>query len=185
MISIKKYPSHLSLFFIILSLLPSLLAAQTLPDPPQLIAPEDGAKIEVLNPAFFWTSAMKIPGRQKLYALTIVRLMPGQTAKDAIRSNKPHHQVTLGRTSYEYPPDAWPLENGLAYAWQVQAIDEKGRLIAANSGYTEIFTFSIAGPLPTDEPLHITTGTLTMTGLGAQEYLKRITTGTLTMTGLG
>lgn len=93
------------------------------------ILPEDKAIIEVIGTPvvqFTWTPCM--PARASVkYALTIVEILPEQTALDALTRNPVIHKIEgLGLNNYLYPYTAAPLKVGKKYAWQVECYEKIG-----------------------------------------------------------
>jgi len=98
-----------------------------LPEPPQLIMPEDKQVLANLYPQFFWTPVnLSSYYINIVYRLKIVKLFQGQTAKDGINTNTPVFDKMITGNSYQYLPSDFNLgtysgdfEN-LGYAWQIQ-----------------------------------------------------------------
>lgn len=118
------------------------------PDPPLLLGPEDGARLEENDPLFQWTPVRVPVDYQLTYALRVVEVLPGQLPAEALRSNIPHHeQHDAFGTTVRYPIDALPLEPGKSYAWSVRAVDQNGYAASANEGRSEIWTFDVKDPV--------------------------------------
>jgi len=125
--------------------------------PPRLISPADGAKLPAQEryPMFKWTPPS--PSRAGArYALSVVEVLPGQTAKEAIWSNQPWHEGTgLTGQSQRYPVAGRALGAGRQYAWQIRMLDSDGRTIAES----EIWTFTPGVPtgprVPVPAPLRV------------------------------
>ncbi len=114
------------------------------PNPPQLIEPMNASTISnsITTPTFMWT-AVNTPAAYSIqYHFKIVERLANQALERAIESNPVHHEADIiGLTSYTYPPDALPFENGKEYVWQVTATDDKGFAPSANNGKSEVWSF--------------------------------------------
>ncbi|NQT27170.1 hypothetical protein HQ585_17580, partial [candidate division KSB1 bacterium] len=168
----------LAFFLFIFSMPPPILFAQ-LPAPPMLLSPDNGAVIGSPNPAFFWTPAQSVPDQLLFYRFRLVLLMSGQNSADAVKTNSPHHEQMMRRQGYQYPTDATPLNIGETYAWGVQVITRDETPMAANGGWTEVYTISIQSP--PSAPIIVTTDPIVMTGQRPQSIA--VTTDPIIMTG--
>ena len=111
--------------------------------PPVLLMPADGALVTDGRVTFSWAPGLSLRGpSQQSYYVRLAELRRGQTPAEALLT-PPHHETVLrGRSQYLYPLGALPLSPGQVYVWQVQALDEQGRPLGANSGRSEIRTFA-------------------------------------------
>ncbi len=114
------------------------------PAAPQLIFPVNNDSIEtnVNYPTFQWMPIIVPPAYQITYTLKIVEILQGQIPSQAINANIPlyeNNQIQL--STFTYPIEALPFENGRRYAWQVQVLDQYGFPPTQNRGLSEIFTF--------------------------------------------
>lgn len=115
------------------------------PDPAYLVAPFDGDVVRSASPVFQWTPLQVPIGLDFHFLLQIAEILPGQTPYQALTSNILHFESDeLGLESLEYPIEAAPLEEGVSYAWWVQALDFDGLAVTANLGRSEVWTFSYA-----------------------------------------
>jgi len=113
------------------------------PDPPYLVLPTNGNTVDSQYPVFQWTPLQVPPVYQLHYVFRLVELLPGQVPAQALASNVPYYEnASLLTTSLQYPIDAFALEKGKTYVWQVQALDQNGFPPAANNGKSEIWTFT-------------------------------------------
>lgn len=114
------------------------------PSAPQLIFPANNDSIEsnINYPTFQWTPVIVPPAYQIKYTIRIVEVLQGQTPSQAISANVPVYENNQLMTNvFVYPIDAFPLETGKKYAWQVQCLDQYGLPATQNQGRSEIFTF--------------------------------------------
>jgi hypothetical protein len=155
-------------------------AAQEL-QPPQLLAPENGAKVNGV-PEFFWTSAVLPRGFKGSYRLKIAPVSAGQAPKAALAGNPPIHQVSMRRTGEAYAGPA--LTNGQTYAWGVQVVDANGIPAGGDQGISEVFVFTYeeVGTSPPAQGLQVATQPLVMTGMRAGSLT--VNTQALVMTGM-
>ncbi|NQT26128.1 hypothetical protein HQ585_12290 [candidate division KSB1 bacterium] len=183
----KSPPAFIAMFNLIIICSAFSLLAQTvpLPEPHELLTPENGTTAgESQELVFFWTSATKLSGRQVIYEFMLVPVKPGQQPQQAITVNPPLQTLKMRRTFFQYPMSQHPLKPGLTYAWRVRAVDEQNRAIAQNEGYSATFTFTLADDLPQlpQYDPRITTGPIKMTGMRYKAPL--INTGPIKMTGM-
>lgn len=97
------------------------------------------------------------------YKLRIVEVVPAsRNPYDAINTSTPIFETELSMTSYNFSfadaalvPDQFPsaidtvehiLYKGRKYAWQIQAVDESGKDVFKNGGFSEVYTFFYADP---------------------------------------
>jgi hypothetical protein len=57
-------------------------------------------------------------------------------------NSKPIYQVSTEFTQLVYGPAEPPLQEGMQYAWRVQAKDKDGRDAFRNNGYSEVCSFT-------------------------------------------
>jgi hypothetical protein len=124
------------------------------PMPPELILPVNESTVVEVFPIFSWMPPAPQPVKAMIiFMIRIVELLPHQTVAQALASNPAwylNNQVTA--TTFQYPPDARPLEKGKRYAWQVTAFTQTGEQIASPS---EPFSFQYSADPETDEPLYV------------------------------
>ncbi len=130
------------------------------PDPPLLLAPENGMAFTDEAPLFQWAPVRVPIDYQLSYSVRIVELLPGQLPGEALASNIPvHEEHDAFGTALRYPIGARPLEPGKTYAWSVRALDQNGYTALANEGLSEIWTFAMEDPVQTP----VTTSGMTVT----------------------
>ncbi|RKZ12365.1 hypothetical protein DRQ53_14885, partial [bacterium] len=113
------------------------------PDPPYLLAPFDEDLVRTSNPLFQWTPLQTPVEFPIVFRLQIAEMLDGQTSFEALTSNVLFFEGDdLTFESFEYPVGEAPFEDGVTYAWWVQALDEDGLAAAANLGRSEIWTFT-------------------------------------------
>ncbi len=114
-----------------------------LPDPPQLLAPANGDSINTNLPAFQWTPVIVPPEVTIVYKFKLCEVLYRQTPQKALNANKPIHEAQIISSNIlQYPPDAFPLESGKTYVWQLQTFDlDSNEPISSNNGKSEIWTF--------------------------------------------
>ncbi|OQX83442.1 hypothetical protein B6D60_10485 [candidate division KSB1 bacterium 4484_87] len=141
----------------------------SVPDPPELIYPENNAIIQNGQINFQWLSVGVRQGLNIRYRLTIAEKETGQTAQEAILNipfflsddSKPIEKNSNGTReiiNFVYPFDlkmAEPLATGKTYVWQIQAFDEFGRPVGGNQGKSRIFSFNILSSDETSESIEI------------------------------
>lgn len=112
--------------------------------PPMLLSPDDGDTISVPNPILTWTPAFSTSFTGQIrYALTMVKVLPGQTKEQAISANTIFYKQNELFTTFDVYMGSTPLDTGQRYAWQVSA-DAGGSPM-----YTEVWAFVMAGtPAP-------------------------------------
>jgi len=117
-----------------------------LPNPPQLISPEEEGTVNIAFPTFMWNQVSAPSDILVHYHLKIVEKLEGQNAYRAIQSNVPVLNVDIPYNNlYTYQPEDYPLEKNHTYAWQVQATNEDGVPVATNEGRSEIWEFTYGG----------------------------------------
>ncbi|MFO7675385.1 MAG: C25 family cysteine peptidase [bacterium] len=89
--------------------------------PPRLISPRDSDTVRVPYPQFIWTPPTPAPRGRVTYTLKLVKLLPGQSAEEALRANRPWFTRSgIPSTSFAYPTSASALDSA-PFAWQVTA----------------------------------------------------------------
>ena len=128
----------------------------SLPEPPQLIMPEDSQIITNLFPNIYWTPVhLTDPTINVAYRLKIVKLFGSQTAKDGITSNNPVLDKMITGTSYQYLPSDFNLgfyNDDFGFAWQVQVyngITNQPLSGMGHDGKSEVWKFKIPSELHT------------------------------------
>ncbi len=118
-----------------------------LPNPPQLISPEDEGSIKIAQPTFMWNAVSTPPTIDVFYQVKIVEILNGQSPFRAIESNVPVVEAEVASENlYIYRLDDYPLEQNHTYAWQIQATNDEGIPIATNNGSSEIWQFTFGSP---------------------------------------
>ncbi|MEX0662970.1 MAG: hypothetical protein WEA58_06300 [Balneolaceae bacterium] len=113
------------------------------PPPPILVSVPDEANVTFENPTFSWTPVVSSQGGMFEYEFLLVEMFEGQTALQAVNSNREYVlEVLTGQTTFPYTLEYLPLEEGKRYAWQVKASDVTGDLPLQNDGESEIYTFT-------------------------------------------
>ncbi len=118
-----------------------------LPNPPQLISPENEGSVEIAQPTLMWNPVSTPPEIVVHYQLKIVEMLEGQTAFRALEGNIPvvRADVTI-KNLYTYRLDDYPLKQNKTYAWQVQATNSEGVPLSTNEGFSEIWQFTYGSP---------------------------------------
>ena len=122
-------------------------------DPPRVISPACGSKINVLNPqnvVFQWVPmhmASPTPGEETEYYFKMVQVLPaGRNPNDAILSSVPIFEFTTENTSFLYGSADPLLIPGQEYAWRVQAKYKNGKTMFKNDGYSQTCGFTYGDP---------------------------------------
>ncbi len=123
--------------------------------------PEDEAKLKNKRPTFTWIPPMPIGNNPNLtYTYSLVKMLDGQTAEDAIRRNRAlFTQSGLRSISIMFPNQLNDLVEGEHYAWQVSA--ELGDLHIATS---DVWEFEI------EEEEEVTAAFITKRKIGLEAY---------------
>lgn len=107
-------------------------------DPPELIFPEDRAKVQSLSPLLTWKPVNVLSFSPISYQLVLTELKKGQSPVEAIRTNfSLINERNLYQPFLPYPSNAQLLEEDKEYAWQVIAYLE-----GVEIGKTEAWRFS-------------------------------------------
>ncbi len=129
-------------------------------DPPMLNAPNNAEAFDMQtinqNIFFTWTPRHVVfsPKQQVKYRFSLIKVIPvDRNPYDAMKAMVPTSTGNLVVSDLDFPtfiysPADLPLEEGCVYAWQVQAYEEVNGIEKAvsrfkNSGYSEVYTFSI------------------------------------------
>lgn len=118
-------------------------------DPPYLNLPFCGSSVTQTNPqqiTFNWTpinQASPNSAGQTDYVFELFEIRPsGQNPNSIVQTLPPIYTETLSTTSLNYGITETPLINAMDYVWRVRAIDQSGRDLFKNQGYSQICTFS-------------------------------------------
>ncbi|HZK64302.1 MAG TPA: hypothetical protein VFC34_09160, partial [Puia sp.] len=90
-----------------------------------LVSPDDKDTIDTRNPLLIWNHSepFNLLASGEYFRLILVELKTGQTAESGIATNTPRYmKINLCSHQVQYPFDAYELENGKRYGWQVQKI---------------------------------------------------------------
>ncbi len=119
-----------------------------LPNPPQLISPENEGSIEIAQPTLMWNPVSTPPEIVVYYQLKIVEMLDGQSAYRAIEANIPVVETEIPvENLYVYRLDDYPLKQNHSYAWQVKATNSEGVPVSTNEGFSEIWQFTYGSPM--------------------------------------
>ena len=112
------------------------------PDPSQLISPGNANTpfdTESTNYPNFQYSPINWSESPVEYYSKIVELLENQTPQEAVEINPAHHEMVLiDEYQFQYPEDAFPLESGNTYCWNVSTYNPEGFPI---SGTSETFCY--------------------------------------------
>lgn len=103
-----------------------------------LVSPSDRSVVNVTNPALTWTHSGIVPSSdpRETFTLTLVEMLDGQKASQAIAENSPHLLIPkLTSHAILYPLNTPRLEAGKQYAWQVIHLYD-GYLVQASDVWT-------------------------------------------------
>ncbi|NOT33906.1 MAG: hypothetical protein HOP12_07025 [Candidatus Eisenbacteria bacterium] len=130
----------------------------SVPSPPALRSPAEGSESHLPNPVFSWTPVFMSDGAQVLYRFRLVRVLPGQTPRQAIELNRAEFEtITRSTGNFSYPTAAPRLQNDWRYAWRVQSVHGASNWlpgmpqsqvytpVGSNDGLSEIFAFTWRG----------------------------------------
>lgn len=108
--------------------------------PPLLNSPIDSAEIQTSYPQFTWMPPTPINMFSSLsYDITLVEVLPGQAASEALQHNTPiFSKSNIVQPREDYPSSFSKLDTGKIYAWQV--IARNGLNYAAK---TDVWTFQL------------------------------------------
>lgn len=89
---------------------------------PELLSPINDENIQTSLPILTWKPPFPLDIPNLHYSLRLTEFKPGQSPAEALKVNYPllqtHHLENL---LLPYPGDAYPLEEGKSYVWQVTA----------------------------------------------------------------
>ncbi|MBL8996095.1 MAG: hypothetical protein JNL44_02165 [Gemmatimonadetes bacterium] len=150
------------------------------PDPPQLLAPQDGDVVVSTLPFLQWTPVLAPATVPLSYEVTVVELLDRQQPRAALEANQPVLRQVSSTPFLLYPLDALPLERTKRYAWQVRAVDDAGRQLFRDGAASEIWSFEMSdellrpvgrvGDLP--DSLVLLPGVAQLTGLRAARITR-------------
>ncbi len=118
------------------------LFAVALPAAPQLLYPLERQAVSAFQPVFQWTPVQLPPEVGTRYRVSIVPMAPRQTAGTAVRANLPVYEDVVDAPVLVYPVDALELEDGVRYAWRVEALDGLGDAVVPGGLFSETWTFT-------------------------------------------
>jgi hypothetical protein len=118
-------------------------------DPPYLNMPLCGNPVTVSNPqnlTFLWTS-MNLTSPNSAantsYEFSLYQIQPnGASPNNIIQTLPPIYQTTTALTTLNYGLTDPVLNLGREYVWRVKAIDNSGRDVFKNQGYSQLCTFT-------------------------------------------
>lgn len=117
------------------------------PDPPQLLAPQDGDVVVSTQPFLQWTPVLAPLTVPVFYEVTVVELLGSQVPRAALESNIPVLRTVSATPFLIYPIDALQLERTKRYAWRVRAVDDEGRQLFRDGIASEIWSFEMSDEL--------------------------------------
>ncbi len=111
--------------------------------PPRLLLPGNGARVEAEAPSFSWAGPSPLPPSVRpSYRFRLCEVLPGMEPGSAI-TGTPHYSTDgLAATQLVYSLSAKSLTPERTYCWQVQAVDERGNPVSSNDGKSEVFIFA-------------------------------------------
>jgi hypothetical protein len=111
--------------------------------PPRLLLPVNGARVENETPSFSWASPNPLPPSVRpSYRFRLCEVLPGMEPASAISGSPYYSADGLAATQLVYSLSAKSLTPDRTYCWQVQAVDERGTPVSANEGKSEVFAFA-------------------------------------------
>ncbi len=127
----------------------SFSAWMMLNDPPYLNMPFCGSVQNVINPQniiFQWTS-MNLTSPNSVnsteYEFSLYEVRPkGANPNNILQTLPPIYQTTTNITTLNYGITEPVLNLGMDYVWRVKAIDQTGRDLFKNQGYSQLCTFT-------------------------------------------
>ncbi|MBN2415225.1 hypothetical protein JXO52_05260 [bacterium] len=118
------------------------------PEAPELIYPVGDDPVYETHPVLQWIPPTVPSDLPVLYSLRVVELLDGQNPSMAIDANYPQAEYdAISGSTFEYPFDALPLQEGKSYVWRIRALDLEGRPLTKNNGFSDIGTFTRVDPL--------------------------------------
>lgn len=114
--------------------------------PPMLNMPADKDTVEAAYPQFTWLPPAPIMLLGDLsYDFVLVKVLPGQTALQAVQQNLPvYNQSRLKQPFLNMPASYTGLDTGITYAWSIIARNS-GQWVAASETWT--FTRTMRTPV--------------------------------------
>lgn len=131
----------------------TIVIVPSVPPPPTLLTPRDGAELRATTPVFTWTPVRLTTGQEVWYQFRLVKVLPGQTATSALDANFALLETFVHQSNLTYPPQAPHLEDSALYAWRVQAlvnastdvndVPSPGNFsdVGLNEGRSRVYTF--------------------------------------------
>jgi len=111
--------------------------------PPRLLLPGNGARVENETPSFSWAGPSPLPPSVRpSYRFRLCEVLPGMEPGSAITGTPYYSADGLAATQLVYSLSAKSLTPERTYCWQVQAVDERGSPVSVNEGKSEVFTFA-------------------------------------------
>lgn len=120
-----------------------------LSDPPYLNIPTCGGSIATVNPqqiTFNWTPVNQGSPNSAFQTDYVFELFevrpPNQNPNNIVQTLPPIFTKTTSLTSLNYGITEPPLVNAMQYVWRVRAVDQSGRDLFKNNGYSQVCTFT-------------------------------------------
>ncbi len=134
---------------IIVSNVSCAYAMMILSDPPYLNLPSCGSNLQIVNPqqiTFNWTpinQGSPNSNNQTDYVLELFEVRPpNANPNNIVQTLPPIFTETTSLTTFNYGITEPPLINAMQYVWRVRAVDQSGRDLFKNNGYSQICTFT-------------------------------------------
>lgn len=120
------------------------------PQPPRLIRPFNMSEVTQTSPQSYWFTWSPPPGIQTplRYRFRLVDIPALPYARDFI--NNPSaliYSTEIGFPRFNFRELDPILKVGQSYAWQVQVFDPSGEIVFNNDGYSDVFAFTMGGPV--------------------------------------
>jgi hypothetical protein len=150
----------------------TIVIVPSVPPPPTLLTPGDGAQLRVTHPVFTWTPVRLTTGQEVWYQFRLVRVLPGQTAAAALDADYALLETFVHQSNFTYPPEAPRLEGDGLYAWRVQALVNASTdvndvplpgnysNVGLSEGRSRVYTFVWQTPAGADAPTAKTAKTM-------------------------
>lgn len=131
-----------------------------------LMSPSDRDTIDERRPTLSWIkSGDFVPGKDRMFRLTLVELRDGQSPEAAVRENRPVISgLPLEQMIFNFPASAPDLTPGATYAWVVDWLEQEMPKLS-----TEVWRFTIAENKPDPLIKYV----MLRRGGGAQTYEAR------------
>jgi hypothetical protein len=111
--------------------------------PPRLLLPVNGARVENETPSFSWAGPSPLPPSVRpSYRFRLCEVLSGMEPGSAIAGSPTYSTDGLAATQLVYSLSAKSLTPERTYCWQVQAVDERGSPVSVNEGKSEVFAFA-------------------------------------------